>query len=354
LRDVLDLKPFQLGLVLLIVNFAVDIAMALANGVLFTPPGAPFPGLLQDPTAIFFDLVIVPVIPALYLWSAPGAQRVWKELNRSELISDKAVIRSEHRRSLRRYASPWFFWLTVIVSLALTVAQIAAHMDWVPWQTISGWLFNVPAMSLGRAPFWFVLFYSVLFGAWNMLVTFTALNRVFRQVDVKYQPLHPDGSSGLAWVGAFIVTSAIAIAPLGLGISVSVITEVRAGTLMAAPPVVVMLAAYLVLAPILLVWPAWAAHRALVRARYDRLLALAGDHEQVAARLHRSKTDETDSAIDDRLATIQHLYDTVAKGPTWPFDIQVLRRFGTLYLGSVLPAVISLVLERIGLGVLGP
>jgi hypothetical protein len=358
LRDTLGLRPVQFGLIMLGLNIAIDAAMAWTNGCLFTPPGAPHPGLLQDPTALLFDLVIIPTIAGLYLWSGPGVQRLWSALDGSAAFADQAVLRSEYRRSWRRYSSQLFFWLALTASLVLTAAQVAAHMGWVPWSTISGWLFNNPLMSLGRAAFWFLLFYMTCFGAWNMLVSFAALDRLFRQVNLKYQPLHPDQCSGLAWVGRFILTTAIAIVPLGLVISVSVITELRQGTLSAAPPVAVMLAVYLGLAPVFFVWPAWAAHRGLVRARYERLSALAQQHEQIAAHVHQTQSDWTNPALataaNERLNLIKQLYDTTARGPVWPFDLQALRSFGAAYLGVLLPAVVTLLIERFGKALLGP
>jgi hypothetical protein len=358
-------SPLTFGIFIFLADVVVDAWLGWRYQVFFT--SGPTPGLLQDPSALLTDFVVNPLLAGTYLWTSRWSMGLLARPSLASALEDQQRITTLEALQRALYRNRWIFALVSAVAVLGAILQVGSYMGWFPWRTIEGYLYlHNGAMSIYRAPFWFLTLYAVLYTAFNTIVFVYIVFRLFDGQYLKLQLLHPDGCGGLSDFSEYAVTGAALVVPAGVLVSTVVITATAQQTLMTAYPVWVMLIAYVILAPTLLLLPLYAAHRAMVRTREAALLSIATvydrEYQRVteelskktsasnraapAAAAQRSTMEASQQEALEHLEQIKRHYErTAGDFPTWPLNTSVVRRFAAVVLSPIVPALISIAID---------
>jgi hypothetical protein len=346
LRETLGLNPVSFGLWVLFLDLVVDAWLGYHYNVWFSPPGARYPGLLQDFTALVVDFGSIPLMAGLYLWSTEGATHLFRKLQQSGVFQSKAVIPTNVEQSRPAFESSTAFYLITLVAVLYAISQLAAYQNWVPWSSAGGYLNLLPAGAYYRTLFWLLNFYTFLFTIYNIIITVVTLRRLFQTRGIRILPLHPDKCGGVVSISQYTVKIAYGIASAGLVISGAAVFALQTKTLAQAYPILLGIVAYLVFAPLLFFWPLGTAHAAMQDAKERQLLQLAQRYNDVYTRLNTASEGEAAFEKDiKKLENIRKLYGIAQEFPVWPFDISTVRRFFALITAPLLPAFISIAID---------
>ena len=210
-----------------------------------------------------------------------------------------------------------------------------------------GYIYLWPDASYGRAPFWFLMFYSVLYSAFNVGVTIFILRKAFKSCNIQLAPLHPDNCGGLGGINQYSNKIALGIGSIGLLMSAATIMTIQGDpdSWLKTYPVVIGVIAYIILAPLFFFLPFGTAHNAMQEAKDAELLRLAERFRQVYDSV-KNIVDGGNKKLNEelgKLENIKKLYSLAESFPVWPFDIRNLTRFLTVVTTPLIPALISIV-----------
>jgi len=343
----LHLNPFLFGVLIFILNIVVDGLLAWRFNAFFS--SSQNPGLLQDPIALTTDLIVEPILCGLFLWTIQGTESMLRTLSDSDALKTNPKYREQLKHYLPLYRNRAIFVLALVLALFFTFTQVAAYMGWVPWRTLSGYLYIFPPMSFARAPFWFISIYAVLYAIYNVAVTIFVLHRIFQTGKIDLVPLHPDRCAGLGSIGDYMVRIGYVLAPLGFIISIWVIIENSKNTLLGEYVFLLAIVAYVVLAPSLFFLPLWTVHRAMRKSKRNELLKLADLFNQNYFKSvdDLSKPNKaSDENANKKIEDVTRLYAVIEKTPEWPFDFATVGRYIAIVFGPLIPAVISVIVTE--------
>lgn len=345
LTNRLRLTPLGYGLLILVADLLVDAWIGWYYDVFFTTSKPP--GLLQDFTALVVDFVMNPMLAGLYLWTTIGTTRLFRQLHASTVFTSDTEYKRIVEQSRRLFASPAIFYIVLTASLLFTIPQIGAYYGILPWKTVGGYIDIYPSISFARAPFWFLIFYAMVFGMFNIGITIIALRKMFRTKDIQLLPLHPDRCGGLGSISQYTVKIAFAIGATGLVMSAATIYEIQNGTLQDAYPVIIGIIGYIIFAPVFFFFPLGTARVAMQEAKDNELLTLAKQFHTIYEQVKQKSLKLNDSFKDDleKLEDLKKLYQIALEFPVWPFDMRNLQRFFTIVTAPLIPAVVSIISE---------
>ncbi len=349
-RKTLGLSPLAFGLLLFVADVLIDGYLGWRYDIFLTTSESSIPGLLQDLTALVTDFASIPIIGGLYLWTPAGATRVFRQLRKERVFKSDTWLTANLSKSRPYFCSRLAFYVVLVISLVYTLSQLGANLGWVPWRSAGGYLELHPPMSFARAPFWFLGFYTMLYGMFNVGVTIITLRRMFRTKDIQLLPLHPDRCGGLESISQYSVRIGLGIAALGLVISAATVYALQQGTLLTAYLILAGIVAYIVLAPLFFFWPLGTAHEAMQDAKDAELLSLAKQFDNLYNRLKQEGINQDHVYENDmkRLDHLRKLYQHAQEFPVWPFDVKNVRRFFAIVTAPVVPALVSVATDAIG------
>jgi hypothetical protein len=344
------LTPLTLGVLIFILDLIVDGLLCvmyqyLYNSSLLITPSKDTLGLLEDYMAIITDFIYTPVIAGVYLWSIDGSAEVFQRLLKSKVFKSDQELANLFDRYRLLYNKKSVFYFFFIVSVLFSLLQTAAYNNLLPWKAVGGYIEIWPAASYGRAPFWFLMLYSVLFLAFNVGVTIYILRKAFGSGNIQLAPLHPDNCGGLGGISKYSNKIALGIGSVGLLLSAATVMELQNGSLPDAYPVILGIVTYLILAPLFFFLPLGTAHDAMQEAKDAELLKLA-DRFRLVYDSVKNSADQSSKKFNDELSKLENvkkLYSLAESFPVWPFDVQNLRRFLAVVTTPLLPALISII-----------
>ncbi len=348
LTRTLRFLPFTYGLFIFIADVLVDSWIGWRFNVFLSSSGTP--GLLQDYTALVVDFVSNPILCGLYLWTMTGTTGLFQQLQLSSVFASESAVSDHVDQNRPVFRNRYVFYIILGASLIFSLFQLAAYNQWIPWKTVGGYLELSPSGSFARAPFWFLTFYGLAYGMFNVGVTIKVLSGLFRTKGIKVIPLHPDQCGGLGSISRYSIKIAYAIGSIGLVISAMTVYEFQQGTLLTKYPVMVAIGAYIVLAPLFFFGSLATAHDAMSEAKNTDLLGLAHRFDSIYSQL---KKDAVGSDKDyengiKQLEQSKKLYQIAEGFPVWPFDFGSLRRFFTIVTAPLLPALVSVAAGAMG------
>lgn len=336
----LRFTPLRLGLAIIFANLIVDSGLGLQFNVFFSNTSVP--GLLQDVMALSFDFFILPIICGAYLWTSQGGNNLFGDLSVRGIFKSPTATRRTIQYIFSRQQGQYIFTLALFIGCLFAFAQVAAYMHWVPWNTINGYLYLYPPMSFFRFPFWFIAFYAITFGVFNLGLTITLLSDISSQSrGLNIFPLHPDRCGGLGVIGNYATKTGYVIAPIGIYASIGALIEFYNNTFWVAYPVQIFIVAYILLAPVVFIFPMYEIHKAMVRQKEKELLQIArlynNEVEDAKVKFQASQT------VNSNLEYIQKLYEQTLKNyPVWPYNFNNLREFLFASISPLIPIFLSL------------
>ena len=348
LKGSLRLSPMSFGLLMLVLNVAVNLWLGYHYNLWLAPANTIYPGLLQDFTALVVDFGSIPIIAGLYLWSTEGATLLFQRLQQSGVFLSSKVVSENVNQSRPSFHSVAAFYIIVVLSVLYALSQLAAYQNWVSWESAGGYLNLAPVAAYYRTPFWLLNFYTFLFAIFNIVLTVITLRRLFHAQDIRILPLHPDKCGGLVSISQYTLKIAYGIASAGLVISGATLFALQTGILNRSYPIILGIVGYIVFSPLLFFLPLGTAHTAMREAKDTQLLQLARRFDQAYVQLNtESQDDETIEKGLKKLENLKKLYVIAQDFPVWPFDITNLRRFFAVVTAPLVPALVSILIDSL-------
>ena len=347
IRDGLNWSPKRYCFVILAINLVIDFSLALYFKTFITFSGPP--GLFQDPTTLLVDFVMMPVIGAYYIWSTVRIGPLLQDLYASKVIPSDAKIDKIVQELKQTLRSKKALAASIFSSVSITLILIGTFLNWYPWPPIKGFYDHANILIWLKSPIWLVTMYGLSFGLFNIATTIYILRRIFRGHSMNISPWHPDRCGGLKGISNYSMTLGYAIAVIGLTLSVQIIQEIRSDTFGSSYLTWVGLVMYILLSPMIFFLPLGTAHDAMIRAKKSHLLVLSKQFDIHYKRIADSLANdngEIESSVM-RIEALQTLYKITDDFTIWPFDVVNLRRFLTITLAPLLPALVIIGFEII-------
>jgi hypothetical protein len=331
--------PVKFGILIFVLNILVDGSLGAIFGV-FTSHSN-HPGILQDPVALSFDFLIQPIICGAYLWSALASNRLFLDIQTKGVIKSINTANNSVKGVINKYQRYHFYLLALIIGIIFAIAQAVAYFGKVPWDTFDGYLYINPYMSFARLPFWFFTFYGIAYGIFNISITSSVLESIFKTINnININLLHPDKCGGLSMVGNYASKTGYIIIPIGVFASVSALLQ---KDFYKAYPIHLFILIYILISPLVFTLPIWKAHIAMEKKKEQELLKLADQFQQKYQNLTKSK-----KLINEQhdLENLQKLYLLISSNyPTWPFRFENVRRFTLSVTSPLLPILLSIAID---------
>jgi len=349
----IKLTPPGAVILMAALNLVIDLPLALHFGAWL--PGAKSKGLAGEPADWLYEFLIHPAILGYFCWLQKAGERLFAELARRKILESEAHLQAVLARCRERLQNRWVSRIGVVLSLVFVGWFILAFAQaFIPSLYTSSpypsWVTVHPAIVWVRAPVIFVVFYALALAVYDLTVMIITLNDLLRNQSVRVEPFSPDKAGGLGFIGRFSANLGYLIGVLGLLLSVRAIqapvdlSDVRNYVFILG------FAVYLLLAPTVFFLPLWTAHAAMVRYRHHLLAELATKFDSVLAQLRTLRGEEADQ-IEASLNEFRQLDEVrtliMSQVPVWPFNVGNLGKFFGLALSPMLPAVISVIVERV-------
>ncbi len=355
LSGTMGFTPITFGLFILVADLIVDTWLGWRYQVFLTT--GPTPGILQDVSALVTDLIVNPLLCGTYLWTSRWAADLFRRLGENQFFESQIRVKNSEAMRQALYGDRRLFGLVLVLALIGTISQVGAYKGWFPWRTIEGVLYlHNGDMSFFRAPFWFITLHNAMYTIFNAAATVHVLHLLFQGQTLKLRLLHPDGCGGLGSFAEYASLGVVLITPLGILTSAAVIAATLKQTLATAYPVWILLAAYIILAPILLILPLYVIHKAMLHTKYTELQRIASVYDREYRQIAQAvlKTTQLENRTGDgekkvgleRLNQIKQLYQTVQEEfPTWPLNVKIFRRYLATVVSPLLPALLSVLVD---------
>lgn len=300
---------------------------------------------------IVYAIAVTPLAAFFYAWISGSSQRLFRDLRSAPLgvAGDGKEIEVFDERAgivARVLMSSWVPLATLGVTLIPSILE-----------TYNVWYLDRSLMSPGRPPSQFALRASSLsyavpaFIGWFMvtmiglreLLVIRGLNEVFRRLDVKLNPLHPDGYGGLRPINEYALHVSYFIGVAGFGLAIVWLHAYKTGVLRSNPVLIPATAMYLVATPTIFFCTLGSAHLKMRAAKETFLKdvseAFVAELEDVNKAVKGNASNLEPQLV--RIRQLRELHGIAAEFPVWPFDMASLRNFTIMLIAPVSPLIVS-------------
>lgn len=334
-------NPIVVYVVALLAHLLLETGVGLYIGR--TVPGAFHTYLpITEPSGLIFSLFnSLIATPFAWTWFVSEPlfyQKMLLRLKQNNVLVASTQSSETFDSFVVKRAREYVRWRYLAISVGFMFAVTAI---WV-WQQRN----PADPFNFGYRQFWFTLSPFYFWGIfvplnlgpaymimWTIIRRFLALvtiNKMMTSFDIRPVLLHPDGCNGLQPIGTYIlqitplVTAAsiwefVALAlPVFLGQSVNL-----------KPDTILYIMVWVFFIPVVLILPAWSTHVAMRQLKWDALLNVARDVQNVLSGIGVTG-GSTASAQTASLALLEPTLKTyqllLEKQRTWPFKLPVLQR----------------------------
>lgn len=333
-------SPLQFAILILLISLSIDLIGGFTFKALWSTNSM---GLFQDPTALFVDLVLYPVMCGYYIWSIDAANNIVENLQESKILIDQKYVVEKIGELRVKLGNKILLYVTFILSAIVALLFLGTFLDWYPWGRGVGWLNHSDVLPWLRLPIWFIGSYALCFGILNIAITILMLRGLFRGQSIKLSPWHPDRCGGINVISKYSLNLSYVMAVIGVDLSIAIIQEVTVGISGIYYLGWFGIVLYFFLAPLVFFWPLGTAHSAMREAKNGKLLSLSEefDKEYKFAMLESNDTNSLEVRIK-KIQQIRELYKLTEEFPVWPFDVANVRRFLSVITAPVIPGIVSL------------
>ncbi len=248
--------------------------------------------------------------------------------------------------------------LTLVLN-ALYFSQILQEQKFIGWMTsgellgpLLGWKRGLTLIGLYAGVIQIVLIYWVLNLLWRGVVLAWGLHEFFnrRGFTIKVKPLHPDGCGGFGKIGDVAMLLNLTLFLLGIYVSLKVVDKVviQGSSLGADIGNPIMLAGYVILAPLLFFFPLGAVHRLMKRAKEQFLSPVGQQCTRLFGELASAGLDDKGLVAVRTFSELKKVRSSLRKEiPVWPFDFKSLQVFVGTIVVPVIPVVLPFVMKLI-------
>ena len=310
---------------------------------------------------VVYQFVTFPLLAAFYPWvmRSSGALFAGLPLDKDNAKEDyiRSLVRTGERSVERMMRAAGWYLVPALLAVVATAALIMQGFNNI-WERTPGigrdiWLFYIIAI-----PAIWLVWHLIMSIVARYIATISGLFRIFTARSgeiVQLRPWHPDRCGGLSALNEFAMRMTWFIGVVGLLLFllsyVSIVSRAQGdpglSDIYSEPVLLVSLVLYGVVSPLAFLLALWPAHRAMGRAKRDRLDMLSSEFDKAYIGAHTALNAEGESrnslqsggtlSVDlvNRIKALQDLYDLTKAFPVWPFDIASIRQFFTAFLAPV-------------------
>ena len=332
----LRFNPTGFGLLILAYAVLHTLVLPAIYGHLITAHGVM--GVLEDWPYLVILLVMTPLLASYYLWQPETIRTLYRRI--AERIGENPAAEKRAAELARPLGWPGWMWIAGLAGLAQVWFWVddLSHRTFLSWQTVN------KLMIVSGQPLRFLGFYVLVFILARQVVVLIGLNRFFTEFQVEVAPLHPDRAGGLRPLGDYVLTTGFFVAVISLNFGM---TFLRAQTNLEVMTAEFYgeLAVYFILAPLLFLLPLLSVH-SLMQAAKRKLLAEIAEQfdKEYRVLLDNLRRDVLNPEGVARLEAVQKIYQIAQTAPVWPFDLEIVSKFGAaIFLPILAPLGVELV-----------
>jgi hypothetical protein len=339
----LKLTPLRAFIALLIIGLVDELLIGFLTG--HWNSTSDVLGAVEDYPHWIVSFIFQPAVWAYFLWLLPATEKMFSRIE-AEAIPEKYVeaYRTSQVDFFKSINAPWISWLSLAVGVLLVVLShfFTSSYHPVPWTYHLEWhRYSIWSLRLLAAGFCFSfsIFYSIL--------VIINLNKVFGLYGVRLHLYHGDNVAGLKFIGDFALSlNQLALISISFLISDSILALEVGHGIKGQINLILEFIAFPTILLFSFVAPLIACRRAMREAKIAELNQKAS---QINAGLQRVEhtPNATKDQIEDLTALINLRQRLASDIPTLPIDITALRTFSLTFTVSLLPALISIVIQII-------
>lgn len=331
LKKIFNIQTWKITLSFVIIFNLPILFSAIANNVLFSTPTQV--GLLNDYSFWFLQISSVPATVYFFFWLPKGIIRVLNGLIQNKSIRDISNNKDKFNDFVKEFDNSYTKWIWSIFSLFLIAVfmiffSIPEQKNFVIWQTSGPFIFWYTIL------FWAFFFYIGLLAVIKVIITVFWFNRLFNRFEIDVRVLHPDGAGGLSPLGDFsvkigYVIGVYGIASVSASLSESYITTTKFSGPILSNALILLIATYIILAPIVFFAPIGAARSAMRAAKNEFLLQVSNQFE-IETKILKSLLSSDGDILKNKMEKIDQLkkiHKMATSFPVWPFNVQNIVRF---------------------------
>jgi hypothetical protein len=337
------LHPSKVFMILFIVGLVDELGVGFLLGYWKSTPGVVGVFDINNIPLLLMSLIVEPSIWAFYAWLPFIVSKLSDDIHGEKVILDNRNKFSNEIQKLNSFiASKKYTSLALIIVLCLAFfsSYVISQYRPIPWFFFSKWHFILLGLPRLLAVM-YVTVGSVLYTVRVMVI----LYQTFREVKVRVTPYHEDNAGGLGMIGR----SVLALSRLSLILVPFLVGEVffalRLGKgIFGQYNILFEFVTLPVLSLIIFMLPLLSCRQAMIIAREDQIRQIAEKIYVYSSELINKKVIvkgdvETLSAlIDFRLRLMKDF-------PTLPFDISIARGLGVGFVLSLVPTILSIIIQ---------
>jgi hypothetical protein len=344
------ISPILFGFIYTVLLNCLRLFAAWKSGYLHT--SGRVIGFIEDPS-VYTNFIYGAIVFAYYVWLPRGITTVFKGLWENKVIDQptkafakkagEKVTYPDFINNMKTWFGQWW-WPAISLTISLGVTLIMILPQYIAMGDSAWWTASVFPMI--TALIWiFVGLYCVLMMLFYTTFSIYWLQKLFRNFETCVRPLYPDKAGGLAPLGNFTLMLSYIIALLGIILVATAMTRsyVVRGTLQFrwTPELLAGLAAYALAAPVAFFGPLSVAHNTMKKAKHKQLLNISSQFDKLYQQVQQDLESDPKKlkGHSEIITELQNFYDMTNKFPVWPFNLQNITRFVSVY---IVPALATL------------
>ncbi len=321
-------KKVLFFLFIFLFSFILPFIYASMTGTLFKSD-TNIQGFVED-TSFFLELIGVPFLIMFFINYCEKVAKNFISLPKGgNIIFEKNKYNKLLMSYKKKYNAKWIN-IAIIPAALLNIYWMNFHFSnqGLSWQTrylqngVEILNINGVWYALILTAFFYLLAYVVIYN----IYTISFIKKIAVQGKIKVDPLHPDGSGGLAKIGNLSLINSYPIIIVGLAIAAWILAShyVFGSPFFEMWPMIATFF-YVVISSLLFFFPLKQFHQPMLKERDKLLLGLISSFNERDEMLINNK--ENLMEILSELETIKASYDLADKMPIWPFNFGLVRRF---------------------------
>ena len=283
-------------------------------------------------------------------------------LRRALLLTFRRTIFSVQPNSQRQVVSHFVDGINSRWNLITFVFALLSNIIWLPYLASSPsttWILQcdegVCGLTIPGMYYMFlvtVTIYMYLSVAICGVRTAVFLWRLVRLGEVNVNPLHPDRSGGLAFLGELGIQNVYPIVIIGFNISLVALSDVvNLDKPFISPYHLILATSYVIVAFTVFFLPLSVFYRPMKKQKDNVLASLGKRSQQAYMQIQNANDTETFDAALKEIQRIEAMHKIAKEMPVWPFSFAIVRKFMIAILSPLLPAIIGQLVAQIFTGV---
>ena len=307
--------------------------------------------------SLLTGFVEFPIFLGFYLWSGRGVVELFESFQKNHAFKDPWKYQEYFKNVVKSFRNK--AWPVTSLALALLAVVFTQFVLWGENTPVPPWFGDRLYMRILALVNIGLVAYCVAQSIIREGMVIIWLMRLWRDMEdeLEIHPYHQDGAGGLGTVGQhtvaflfFVITGMLFVLMATILPSFLAQTEGEEFSLRLWSPFIVLIwAAYLILAPLMLSLMLWPAHTVMLKKRADTLSINSSelDEQLIQGAEHAAVSPTKVAETLEKLNVLRSIRSVILEDfPTWPSSIESRRLLG---LTSFLPTLYSVVTFFVGL-----